>query len=84
MSSNSRLFEDAEGTICAVVSTIPFNEAKKIACDKLMCEDVSFCSDYSHMYFGFGNSDGEVKNNWWLVDSSSKNAIPVWAFREKF
>lgn len=78
------IFQDDKGYLCAVrKDAYSFDEAHDIACKKLVCENVSQCHDYSHMYFGFGTSDGEVENNWWLIDNSSRNGIPVYVFREK-
>jgi hypothetical protein len=84
MAVNSMLFKDKEGLLCAIrKDENTFDEAHDIAWDKLCCENVKQCHDYTHMYFGFGRSDGETENNWWLVDNNTKNGIPVYVFREK-
>jgi hypothetical protein len=85
MKTNDFLFEDAEGLICAVRSDKnDFDTAHEIACKKLFTDNIVQCHDYTHMYYGYGNSDGEVKNSWWLIDNNTKNGIPVYCFREKF
>ena len=82
--NTAMVFKDDTGYLCAVrKDTYTFDEAHDIACKKLICENVSQCHEYSHMYFGFGRSDGETENNWWLVDSNTRNGIPVYVFREK-
>jgi hypothetical protein len=83
MAVNSMLFRDNDGLLCAIRKDgNTFDEAHEIACEKLCCENVKQCHDYTHMYFGFGTSDGETDNTWWLVDNSSKHGIPVYVFRE--
>ena len=82
--TNYMVFQDKEGYLCAVrKDDNTFDEAHDIACEKLFCEQVVQCHDYNHMYFGFGKSDGETENTWWLVDNNIKNGIPVYVFREK-
>ena len=82
--TNSMLFQDKEGMLCAVRKDCnSFDIAHDIACQKLCCENVVQSHEYTHMYFGFGRSDGETENNWWLVDNNTKNGIPVYVFREK-
>ena len=82
--TNYMVFQDKEGYLCAVRKDgNTFDEAHDIACEKLFCEQVVQCHDYNHMYFGFGKSDGETDNTWWLVDNNIKNGIPVYVFREK-
>lgn len=85
MAVNSMLFRDSEGLLCAIRSDKnTFDEAHDIALKELCCESVSQCHDYNHIYHGFGVSDGEQDNTWWLVDNNTRNGIPVYVFREKF
>lgn len=80
---NAIVFMDEKGQMCAVKqSAMSLNEARELAKKKLYCEKVKQTHDYSHMYFGFGKSDGEAENNWWLIDNNTKNSIPVYVFRE--
>ena len=82
--TNAIVFQDSKGYLCAVRKDgNTYDQAHDIACEKLYCENVTQCHDYNHMYFGFGKSDGETDNTWWLVDNNTKNGIPVYVFREK-
>lgn len=84
MAFQSMLFADNDGEMCAISKKeYTYEQAREIACDKLVCEDVIPCHDYTHTYFGFGVSDGETDNTWWLVDNAAKNGTPVYVFRKK-
>ena len=77
------VFMDDKGQLCAIKeSCMSLEQARKLAKKKLYCDKVKQTHEYNHMYFGFGKSDGETENNWWLIDNSTKNSIPVYVFRE--
>lgn len=81
--TNEVVFKDSKGFLCAVrQDSNTLDEAEKIAKTKLICEKVKQTNEYSHMYFGYGTSDGESESTWWLVDNAAKNGIPVYVFRE--
>lgn len=87
--NDSIVFKDDKGYLCAVRKNMyNYDQAHEIAWKTLVekCtygehKTIKQCHDYSHMYYGYGSSDGDVHNNWWLIDNSSKNAIPVYVFR---
>lgn len=84
-SVNYMLFEDEKGKLCAVrVDYCTEEEAIEIAKDKLYCDKVEKTDEYRYMYFGFGKTIGmdEYENTWWLTESVTGKAIPVYVFRE--
>lgn len=81
---NHVVFKDSEGYLCAVRRQgNSLKEAIEIAKKALFAEDVEQSNEYTHMYFGYGTSDGEQESTWWLVDNKYKNGVEVFVFREK-
>ena len=79
----SVLFRDDKGLMCAVKENcMSVTQAEELAKKRMFCEKVEQTDEYNHMYYGFGRSDGETENNWWLIDNNTRNSIPVYVFRE--
>lgn len=77
------LFEDEKGTMCAIrQADYSEKQAEEIAKKAMFTENVKRTHEYSHMYYGYGKSDGESQSSWWLIDNMTKNAVPVFVFRE--
>lgn len=77
------LFEDNEGLLYAVRKDgYTAEQAAELAREGLETDRVHLTNEYTHMYYGFGASDGEVENNWWLVDSAARNGTAVYVFRK--
>ena len=88
-STNYEVFKDKEGILCAVRRDYTDYDGAKAVAKQLLVDsirygdfkDVKPCYDYTHMYFGFGYSDGESDNTWWLADSAVRNGSEVYVFR---
>jgi hypothetical protein len=81
----SEIFKDEKGYLCAVrKDRFTEAEAREIAKERLINDEVSLTEDYSYMYHGFGKTVGmdEYENTWWITDTMTKNAVPVYVFRE--
>ena len=85
MLNNSIVFRDEKGFLCAVrKNNNSYDDAHNIACNRLYCENVTQCHDYSHIYFGFGHDkNGNRVNTWWLTNDEKSKYVPVYVFREK-